>query len=98
MLDGSRPYLAAANDRVLNPGLAFTPFSSQLGATLRELHHRMMLSLDTETHAMVLTRAIRCVAILASNTPYHQLSSGYVARILSSLHPQSRHKGILYCW
>lgn len=93
MIDGSRPYLAAADDHLCNVGLTFTPFSSQLGAILKELHHQLILCLETETNAMVLTRAIRCVAILAINTPYNQLSSGYTTRILSSLYSLSQHRG-----
>ena len=93
LLEGSRPYLAAANDHILTAMLPFTPFSSQLGAILRELHHGLHLCLGTETQPVVLTRAVRCLAILITNTPYHQLSSGYTSRILSALKPLSQHRG-----
>lgn len=93
MLEGTRPYLAAADDHLQSCGLAFTPFSSQLGGILSELHHCLILSLGTEAQPVVLTRAVRCLATLANTTPYHQLRSGYVSRILSALHPLSQYKG-----
>lgn len=97
MLDRSKPLLAAADDRVHHSvGFAFTPFSSHLGAMLRELHHRLLLVLATEAQPTVLTRAARCLAVLASNTPYQQLSSGYATRMLSALQSLSQHKGV-YC-
>ena len=92
MLEGSRPYLAAADDQQ-SSGLAFTPFSSRLGGVLQELHHCLLLAVGTEAQPVVLTRAIRCLAILASNMPYHQLSSGYTSRILATLRPLSHHRG-----
>ena len=94
MLDRSKPLLAAADDRLHHSlGLAFTPFSSHLGAMLREVHHRLLLSLGTETQPTVLTRAARSLALLAANTPYQQLSSGYATRMLSALQCLSQHKG-----
>ncbi|CAI8024384.1 HEAT repeat-containing protein 6 [Geodia barretti] len=95
MLDRSKPLLAAADDRLHHSlGLAFTPFSSHLGAMLREVHHRLLLSLGTETQPTVLTRAARSLALLAANTPYQQLSSGYATRMLSALQCLSQHKDI----
>lgn len=95
MLEGARPYLTAADDHPHSCGLAFTPFSSQLGGILSEFHRCLILSLGTETQPVVLTRAIRCLATLANVTPYHQLCSGYASRILSVLRPLSQHKGTL---
>lgn len=96
MLEGTRPYLAAADDRLHSCGLTFTPFSSRLGGVLRELHHRLLLALGVEAQPVVLTRAVRCLAILTSSTPYHQLSSGYATRVLSALYPLSEHRGTHY--
>lgn len=93
MLEGSRPYLAAADDKHHCGGLSFTPFSSRLGAVLRELHHQLLLCVNTEAHQVVLTRAIRCLALLVTNTPYHQLSSGYLSRVVATLHSLTQHKG-----
>lgn len=97
MLEGSRPYLAAADDHSHSAGMAFTPFSVQLGGVLREMHHCLVLSLGIEAQSVVLTRAVRCLAMLAGNTPYHQLSSGHTSRILSALQPLSHHRGIYVC-
>ena len=93
MLDGSKRFLAAADDHVSTAVTPFTPFSTHLGAILRELHHRLLLAVSTETQPTVLTRAVRCLAVLASNTPYQQLTSGYASQILSALQPLSCHKG-----
>lgn len=93
MVDNSKPFLAAADDCTAN-ACAFTSFSSQLGAILREVHHRLLLSLETEAHPAVLTQTARSLAVLVSNAPYHKLSSGYVSRILSALQPLSHHRGL----
>ena len=93
LLEGSRPYLAAADDKFACGTLSFTPFSCRLGAVLRELHHQLLLALTTETHTVILTRAVRCLALLVANTPYQQLSPGYLGRVISTLHSLTGHKG-----
>ena len=101
MLDGSKPYLAAADDRLKPEGMAFTPFSSRLGALLKELHNQLLVVVKTETHPVVLTRAVRTLAILVRNTPYQQLSTGYVSHIVFTLHGLISHRGyfvLYFCW
>lgn len=114
MLEGSKPYLAAADDCPL-PSQPFTPYSSTLGAVLKELHRCLLLALAAEPHHTTLTQTIKvaspasppwlspglsdcacllqCLSLLVTNTPYSQLSEGYITRVTSSLFPYTSNKG-----
>ena len=64
-----------------------------LGSIVRELHRSLLLSLTAETHSTTLTQLIKATALLTANSPYHQLSEGYVTKIATTLLRFSRHKG-----
>ncbi|KAL5477104.1 hypothetical protein EMCRGX_G023849 [Ephydatia muelleri] len=91
MLTGSKPYFGPAKDGVLT-SQPYTPYSYTLGSMVRELHWCLLLAATTETNALTLTQILKCLAILVLNTPYHQLSDGYVTRILGALPPSLNHR------
>ena len=64
-----------------------------LGSIVRELHRSLLLSLTAETHSTTLTQLIKATALLVANSPYHQLSEGYITKIATTLLRFSRHKG-----
>jgi len=40
----------------------------------------------------------QCLSLLVTNTPYHQLSKGYLSRVTSTLLPCTTHRGTLVDW
>lgn len=58
MLDGSRQFLAVAEDTA-SPRTSYTPFSFMLATTIRELHRTLSLALIAETSSQTLTQVIK---------------------------------------
>ncbi|MEQ2181006.1 hypothetical protein GOODEAATRI_007003 [Goodea atripinnis] len=58
ILDGSRQFLAAAEDTA-SPRTSYTPFSFMLAAAIRELHRGLSLALLAETSSQTLTQVIK---------------------------------------
>ena len=83
-----------ALDHRPRPVQPFTPYSTTLGNIVRELHRSLLLALTAESHPTTLTQLIKTVAVLVANTPYHQLTDGYVTKVLATLLCFSRHKGV----
>ncbi|CAI2176297.1 4075_t:CDS:10 [Funneliformis geosporum] len=79
MIDGSRQYLAAADDREIKT--SFTSLSAKLGTIVRELHAGLLQVISREDHNLVLTQLLKCCNVLASNMAYDRLSSGYLSRL-----------------
>ncbi|XP_072043611.1 HEAT repeat-containing protein 6-like isoform X2 [Amphiura filiformis] len=90
-LDGSKQFLAAADDRIQNRP-AFTPFSSILASTIKEIHRCLLLALVAETFSTTITQLIKCLSILVQNVPYHKLSEGLLTRIIKAIKPFFTHK------
>lgn len=58
LLDGSRQFLAMAEDTAAPP-TSFTPFSFLLAMAVRELHRSLTLALLAETSPQTLTQVIK---------------------------------------
>lgn len=58
MLDGSRQFLAMAEDTA-PPPTSYTPFSFLLATAVRELHRSLSLALLAETSPQTLTQVIK---------------------------------------
>ncbi|XP_060065028.1 HEAT repeat-containing protein 6-like [Ylistrum balloti] len=80
LVDGTKTFLAAAEDS--EQTTAFTPFSSILGSTIRELHRCLLLALVSENYPLTLTQLIKCIAILISNVPYQRMKPGLLSRVI----------------
>ncbi|XP_033748444.1 HEAT repeat-containing protein 6-like [Pecten maximus] len=80
LVDGTKTFLAAAEDS--EQTTAFTPFSSVLGSTIRELHRCLLLALLSENYPLTLTQLIKCIAILIGNVPYHRMKPGLLSRVI----------------
>ncbi|XP_060941928.1 HEAT repeat-containing protein 6 [Limanda limanda] len=85
MLDGSRQFLAVAEDTA-SPRTSYTPFSLSLATTIRELHRALSLALVAETATQTIIQVFKCLACLVFNAPYHRLRPG----LLSPLWKQMR--------
>ncbi|XP_077403143.1 HEAT repeat-containing protein 6 [Vanacampus margaritifer] len=91
MLDGSRQFLAVAEDTA-SPRTSYTPFSFTLAAAVRELHRSLSLALVAETSPQTLTQVIKCLAHLVSNAPYHRLRPGLLSSLWKQIRPYVRHR------
>lgn len=71
----------------------FTPYSSTLGTVIKELHRNLQLAMTTENHSNTLTQIIKALSLLVANTPYHQLTEGYIRRVTTDVQRYSTHRG-----
>ncbi|XP_038565264.1 HEAT repeat-containing protein 6 isoform X2 [Micropterus salmoides] len=93
MLDGSRQFLAVAEDTA-SPRTSYTPFSFSLATAVRELHRSLSLALLAETSPQTLTQVIKCLAYLVANAPYHRLRPGLLGPLWKQLRPYVRHRDV----
>lgn len=93
MLDGSRQFLAMAEDTA-SPRTSYTPFSFTLATAIRELHRSLSLALLAETSPQTLTQVIKCLAYLVANTPYHRLRPGLLTQLWKQIRPYVRHRDV----
>ncbi|XP_043995712.1 HEAT repeat-containing protein 6 [Gambusia affinis] len=93
ILDGSRQFLAAAEDTA-SPRTSYTPFSFMLAAAIRELHRGLSLALLAETSSQTLTQVIKCLAFLVANAPYHRLRPGLLSQLWKQIRPYVRHRDV----
>lgn len=93
MLDGSRQFLAVAEDTA-SPRTSYTPFSFSLATVVRELHRALSLALLVETSPQTLTQVIKCLAYLVSNAPYHRLRPGLLTPLWKQMRPYVRHRDV----
>ncbi|KAM4726501.1 HEAT repeat-containing protein 6 isoform 2-T2 [Anableps anableps] len=93
ILDGSRQFLAAAEDTA-SPRTSYTPFSFMLAAAIRELHRGLSLALLAETSSQTLTQVIKCLAFLVANAPYHRLRPGLLSMLWKQIRPYVRHRDV----
>ncbi|XP_041658159.1 HEAT repeat-containing protein 6 [Cheilinus undulatus] len=91
MLDGSRQFLAVAEDTA-SPRTSYTPFSFSLATAVRELHRALSLALLAETSPQTLTQVIKCLAYLVANAPYHRLRPGLLSPLWKQMRPYVRHR------
>ncbi|KAJ8043677.1 HEAT repeat-containing protein 6 [Holothuria leucospilota] len=91
LLEGSKQFLVAAEDREYNRA-SFTPFSQTLASMIKEIHRCLQLSLAAETYGSNITQIIKCMSILVGNVPYQQLSSGLLTKVVRSMRPFYQHK------
>ncbi|CAJ1063950.1 HEAT repeat-containing protein 6 [Xyrichtys novacula] len=91
MLDGSRQFLAVAEDTA-SPRTSYTPFSFSLATAVRELHRALSLALLAETSSQTLTQVIKCLAYLVANAPYHRLRPGLLSPLWKQMRPYVRHR------
>lgn len=91
MLDGSRQFLAVAEDTA-SPRTSYTPFSFSLATSVRELHRALSLALLAETSPQTLTQVIKCLAYLVANAPYHRLRPGLLSPLWKQMRPYVRHR------
>ncbi|XP_069577814.1 HEAT repeat-containing protein 6 [Brachyistius frenatus] len=93
MLDGSRQFLAVAEDTA-SPRTSYTPFSFTLATSVRELHRTLSLALLAETSPQTLTQVIKCLAFLVANAPYHRLRPGLLTLLWKQIRPYVRHRDV----
>ncbi|XP_070700331.1 HEAT repeat-containing protein 6 [Pempheris klunzingeri] len=93
MLDGSRQFLAVAEDTA-SPRTSYTPFSFSLATAVRELHRALSLALLAETSPQTLTQVIKCLAYLVANAPYHRLRPGLLSPLWKQMRPYVRHRDV----
>ncbi|XP_074467012.1 HEAT repeat-containing protein 6 [Sebastes fasciatus] len=93
MLDGSRQFLAVAEDTA-SPRTSYTPFSFSLATGVRELHRTLSLALLAETSPQTLTQVIKCLAYLVANVPYHRLRPGLLSPLWKQMHTYVRHRDV----
>uniref|UniRef100_A0A3Q3XLF3 HEAT repeat-containing protein 6 n=1 Tax=Mola mola TaxID=94237 RepID=A0A3Q3XLF3_MOLML len=93
MLDGSRQFLAVAEDTA-SPRTSYTPFSFLLATAIRELHRGLSLALLAETSPQTLTQVIKCLAYLVANAPYHRLRPGLLSPLWKQIRPFLRHRDV----
>ncbi|XP_040908353.1 HEAT repeat-containing protein 6 [Toxotes jaculatrix] len=93
MLDGSRQFLAVAEDTA-SPRTSYTPFSFSLATTVRELHRALSLALLAESAPQTLTQVIKCLAYLVANAPYHRLRPGLLSPLWKQMRPYVRHRDV----
>uniref|UniRef100_A0A7N6FD21 HEAT repeat-containing protein 6 n=1 Tax=Anabas testudineus TaxID=64144 RepID=A0A7N6FD21_ANATE len=93
MLDGSRQFLAVAEDTA-SPRTSYTPFSFLLATAVRELHRALSLALLAETSSQTLTQVIKCLAYLVANAPYHRLRPGLLSPLWKQIRPYVRHRDV----
>ncbi|CAG8836701.1 36515_t:CDS:2, partial [Racocetra persica] len=83
MIDGSKQYLAAADDREIKS--SFTSLSAKLGAIVRELHTGLLQILSKENHGTILIQLLKCCNTLVNNTSYERLSGGYLSQLYNGI-------------
>ncbi|KAK7926149.1 hypothetical protein WMY93_008459 [Mugilogobius chulae] len=93
MLDGSRQFLAVAED-ITSSRTSFTSFSFSLATAVRELHRTLSLALLAETSPQTLTQIIKCLAYLVANAPYHRLKPGLLSPLWRQIRPYVRHRDV----
>ncbi|KAM8900437.1 HEAT repeat-containing protein 6 isoform 2-T2 [Spinachia spinachia] len=93
MLDGSRQFLAVAEDTA-SPRKSYTPFSFLLATAVRELHRALTLALLAETSPQTLTQVIKCLAYLVANAPYHRLRPGLLSPLWKQMRPYVRNRDV----
>ncbi|XP_072164191.1 HEAT repeat-containing protein 6-like [Diadema setosum] len=91
LLDGSKQFLVAADDRV-QKRTSFTPFSLTLACTIKEIHRSLLLALVAESFHTTITQIIKCLSMLAMNVPYNHLEEGLLTRIIRGLKPFFCHR------
>ncbi|KAJ3274765.1 HEAT repeat-containing protein 6, partial [Borealophlyctis nickersoniae] len=75
-LDGSKQYLAVADDSAGSKG-SFTSLSQKVAEQLREVHQGLIQAVALETQPVLLAQEIRCLSILVKNCSYERLSRDY---------------------
>ncbi|KAF0038365.1 hypothetical protein F2P81_008849 [Scophthalmus maximus] len=91
MLDGSRQFLAVAEDTA-SPRTSYTPLSFSLATAVRELHRALSLALLAETAPQTLTQIIKCLAFLVANAPYHRLRPGLLSPLWKQIRSYVRYR------
>lgn len=91
LLDGSRQFLVAAEDREQHSSSPstrpFMSFSVKLSGIVHELHRCLLQALMAETHATTKTQILKCLSILVLNSPYNRLKEGLLSKIVKQLRP-----------
>ncbi|XP_064619703.1 HEAT repeat-containing protein 6-like isoform X2 [Lineus longissimus] len=91
LLDGSKQYLAVADDSDQHK-TAFTPFSVTLGFMIKEIHRCLLLALSAENASLTLTQLIKCLGTLVVNVPYGKLRPGLLGRIVRQIKGYLNHR------
>ncbi|XP_074635862.1 HEAT repeat-containing protein 6-like [Acropora palmata] len=91
LLDGSRQFLVAAEDREQHSASTssrpFTSFSVKLSGIVHELHRCLLQALMAETLATTKTQILKCLSILVLNSPYNRLKQGLLTKLVRQLKP-----------
>ncbi|CAH3110839.1 unnamed protein product [Porites lobata] len=91
LLDGSRQFLVAAEDRDQHSSSPsarpFTSFSVKLSGIVHELHRCLLQALMAETHATTKAQILKCLSILVLNSPYNRLKTGLLSKVVLQLRP-----------
>ncbi|PAA94013.1 hypothetical protein BOX15_Mlig027180g1 [Macrostomum lignano] len=86
LFQGSKAFLLLAEDFGV-PKTAFTPLSTRLAGSLREMHRQILQALLAERSQATQAQLLRCVGQLAGNVPYQKLRPGLVTKIFKVASP-----------
>ncbi|KAJ7387239.1 hypothetical protein OS493_004213 [Desmophyllum pertusum] len=91
LLDGSRQFLVAAEDREQHSSSPserpFTSFSVKLSGIVHELHRCLLQALMAETSATTKAQILKCLSLLVLNSPYSRLKEGLLSKVARQLRP-----------
>ncbi|EDO41325.1 predicted protein, partial [Nematostella vectensis] len=98
LLDGSRQFLAAAEDREeLSPARPYTSFSIKLASTIHELHRCLLQALIAETSLPAKLHLLKCLSVLVLNSHYNRLKTGLLTRVVHQVKPLINNKDSSLC-
>ncbi|KAL9981784.1 hypothetical protein ACROYT_G010531 [Oculina patagonica] len=91
LLDGSRQFLVAAEDREQHSSSPsarpYTSFSVKLSGIVHELHRCLLQALMAETSSTTKAQLLKCLSLLVLNSPYNRLKEGLLSKIVRQLRP-----------
>jgi len=72
---------------------AFTPLSVVVGRMVRAVHHCLLMTLSSESSAIVTTQVLKCLAVVIANVPYQRLRPGLLGSAVKQIRPYLSHRG-----
>lgn len=92
ILYGSKGFLYQAEMSTKRCPSTFTPFSINLGYTVRAIYKSLSTILSSESSLPVLTHALKCLAVLVQASPFQQFEKGFVQNFVKDVKPLVYHR------
>ena len=83
MLEGSKTFLSLGIQK--GDSSAFVSFSSMLSSSVCNIHTTLLKALPKERSVLVRVHILKCLSMLAANTPYLKLPEGFITSIFSKI-------------